>query len=376
MSAPDIFELDPVISLFYEAALDPERWPAALASMARLGGAQAAALVDMDYTLSVLWRHVLYNVDEEAHRVYLRRYAQIDPRLPVMMKSPELRWVSDLEALPDSVRLNSPVYQEYLLPYGLKECLMVKTAVEGMRHGNVVLFKLGDRERFDGAARSALDLVLPHLDRAIRISRRLAAFSRALAFGGGGVDACGEPAAALGANGAIREANRAFDEFLESGAALRVGRDARLGCVDADAHRRFRKAFADALELAKGNIRHAAPGYPVVTLDRLNGPPLLLVVAPIMQMGGSPWFEQPGVLVKISDPLRPPSEAVLQQGFGLTAAEARLARELLGGGTLALVAARIGVSANTAKTQLQGIFQKTRTARQHELVAVLRSIQA
>ena len=138
---------------------------------------------------------------------------------------------------------------------------------------------------------------------------------------------------------------------------------------------RFFQAFSDALELSKGNIQHSWRSAPVVSIDRDDGPPLLVTVAPLMQMGARPWFERTGVLVKISDPLRPPSEAVLQQGFGLTAAEARLACALLGGGTLRDVASRIGVSANTAKTQLQVVFQKTRTGRQQELVSLLRSIQ-
>ena len=48
-----------------------------------------------------------------------------------------------------------------------------------------------------------------------------------------------------------------------------------------------------------------------------------------MQLQGHPWFERTGVLVKVSDPLRPPSGSVLQEGFGLTPAEARLACALL-----------------------------------------------
>ena len=47
---------------------------------------------------------------------------------------------------------------------------------------------------------------------------------------------------------------------------------------------------------------------------------------------------------------------------------------LLAGGTLKDAATRIGISPNTAKTQLQVVFQKTRTGRQQELVSLLRSI--
>lgn len=375
MNAPDIHQLDPVISALYETTLEPDRWPGALQAMAQLGEAQAAVFVDMDYALSVLWRHVLHNVDEEAHHVYLKRYAQLDPRLPVMMKAPELQWISDVEALPAATRAENPVYRDYLVPRGLQECLMAKTAVEGARHGNLVLLKVGAADRFSAAQRAMLALLLPHVDRAVRISRRLSAFARALAFGSRGIDESDEPVAALTSTGQVNEANPAFERLLANGDIFVLGRGRTLRCTSDDAQARLGRSIADALELAKGNTRHDGRSSPVVAVDRADGPPLLVTVAPLMQMGAHPWFEQAGVLIKVSDPLRPPSEAVLQQGFGLTAAEARLACTLLGGGTLADVASRIGVSANTVKTQLQVVFQKTRTTRQPELVALLRAIQ-
>jgi|JI10StandDraft_1071094.scaffolds.fasta_scaffold339354_1 DNA-binding CsgD family transcriptional regulator/PAS domain-containing protein len=374
MNAPDMFQIDPVISALYEATLEPERWRDALQAMARLSGAQAAVFVDMDYALSVLWRHVLHNVDEEAHLTYLQRYAQIDPRLPVMMKAPELRWVSDLEALPDAIRLESPVYRDYLRPAGLRECLMAKTAVEGARHGNLVLLRMGVEDVFSAEQRQLLGLLLPHVDRAIRISRRLAAFAWALAFGGRGVEEYADPVATLTERGDISEANPAFEALLKSQSLFRTDGNKRLVCISSDAQRRFHQAFSDALELSKGNTRHGWRSMPVLTVERADGPPFLVTVAPLMQLQGHPWFERTGVLVKVSDPLRPPSGSVLQEGFGLTPAEARLACALLAGGTLKDAATRIGISPNTAKTQLQVVFQKTRTGRQQELVSLLRSI--
>ena len=63
--------------------------------------------------------------------------------------------------------------------------------------------------------------------------------------------------------------------------------------------------------------------------------------------------------------------ALLANIFGLTAAEAGLAQELLSGDPLARVAGRLGVSENTIKTQLQSIYEKTGTHRQAQLVKLL-----
>ena len=61
----------------------------------------------------------------------------------------------------------------------------------------------------------------------------------------------------------------------------------------------------------------------------------------------------------------------LQAGFGLTAAESRLAALLASGAELREAAARLGITYATARTRLAEIFQKTETRRQGELIRVL-----
>ena len=61
----------------------------------------------------------------------------------------------------------------------------------------------------------------------------------------------------------------------------------------------------------------------------------------------------------------------VQAAFGLTPAEFRLARTLADGCTLDEASARLGISKNTVRTQLRGLFEKTGTHRQSELVALL-----
>ena len=62
--------------------------------------------------------------------------------------------------------------------------------------------------------------------------------------------------------------------------------------------------------------------------------------------------------------------------FGLTGAEARLAARLATGEALEQAADTLGISRETARTQLKRIFLKTDTHRQGELVALLGKIWA
>ena len=58
-------------------------------------------------------------------------------------------------------------------------------------------------------------------------------------------------------------------------------------------------------------------------------------------------------------------------GARLLGREAALAQELLVGLGLTEAAARLGIGLSTAKTQLQGIFAKTGTRRQTDLIRLL-----
>jgi DNA-binding CsgD family transcriptional regulator len=69
-------------------------------------------------------------------------------------------------------------------------------------------------------------------------------------------------------------------------------------------------------------------------------------------------------------PLRPGSRQ-LCAAFGLTAAEAKLAARLASGLGIDAAAASLGVSRETSRSQLKGVFAKTNTRRQAELAGLL-----
>jgi DNA-binding CsgD family transcriptional regulator len=76
------------------------------------------------------------------------------------------------------------------------------------------------------------------------------------------------------------------------------------------------------------------------------------------------------VLLDLDECLEPDAN-ILQEIFGLTKAEARLALRLACGETLEDIAEEHDVSISTARVQLKSIFAKTGTSRQAELVGLL-----
>jgi DNA-binding CsgD family transcriptional regulator len=72
----------------------------------------------------------------------------------------------------------------------------------------------------------------------------------------------------------------------------------------------------------------------------------------------------------LRSPLRPEATQ-LCAAFGLTVAEAKLAAKLASGSGIDGAAASLGVSRETARTQLKAVFAKTNTCRQAELAALV-----
>jgi DNA-binding CsgD family transcriptional regulator len=77
------------------------------------------------------------------------------------------------------------------------------------------------------------------------------------------------------------------------------------------------------------------------------------------------------VFVKALNMPRPSASQELQQALGLTGAERKLAALLMRGLSLEHAAARLGVSKNTVRSQLRGLFDRTGARRQAELVSLL-----
>jgi DNA-binding CsgD family transcriptional regulator len=116
-------------------------------------------------------------------------------------------------------------------------------------------------------------------------------------------------------------------------------------------------------------IAAAATGGARLRLSRPSGaPPLLVTVIPVRGGGAVPC-----VALFVMDPgaAGAPSPALLQELFGLTAAEAVFAAEISRGDGLQAVAERLAIAPTTARTHLTRIFEKTGTRRQAELVRLL-----
>jgi DNA-binding CsgD family transcriptional regulator len=180
-----------------------------------------------------------------------------------------------------------------------------------------------------------------------------------------GLSVVGHPVALIGRDGRVLHMNARFERLIGDGVHVKAG---CIGSWRADADR----ALAAAINRA---VRHGTRREPlsVVLPRRQRLRPLVAHVAPA---GGlAPDNPHPVAAIVVLTDLRAasqgPAENVLRQAFGLTPAEARLAKQIAAGKTLADIARQGGSARETLRTRLKGIFAKTRTSRQAELALLL-----
>jgi len=187
------------------------------------------------------------------------------------------------------------------------------------------------------------------------------------------LDALNEPLACVLPEGRLLRANRAFEQFLQSGTVL-SNKQRFLRIADPAIQRQFLRALRECSDQAEGRAGGESGARLTLRVDQRSGAPVFVTVAPLADLQTRSWACRPCALVRVDSPVRHPPVTILMKALDLSRAEARLVSELCSGGTLASAAQRIGISLNTAKTELASVFSKTGTTRRSELMVLVASL--
>ena len=209
---------------------------------------------------------------------------------------------------------------------------------------------------------------MPHIANAWRISQvvRELGDTRSIAEMLVGQRLCG--VIGLRKNGTILFMNAAAGKAVASSDGLMVI-EGRLHAARAAAIERFKPSLP---VFCNPTYRNAGVRV-VIAVPRPSGcTPFALRVIPCGPQGEHRGDPLPAALVMIANPDQRavPSDATLR-ALGLSVAEARIAQQIVAGLALPEVAARLGITHNTARAHLRSIFAKTQARSQVDLVRIL-----
>ncbi len=359
------FDILRLIDLIYEAATDVRAWAAAMIAIAGALGAATMSLTVIDVT-DPDGKKAPFVVAPRTDPEWLQRY---DERWSVSNVVRErglalpARAIYQFENLMSRSEFeNTPFYNEFFSPQHSDYALFANVAKGSGVIAGTGFYRPRRAGRFGPDEERLLSVLAPHLQRAVALNVRLTRLEMQRQGVAEMLNRCDYGALLVDAEARILFANAAAEGLLRQGTGLRV-RDGRLAtCLP-----------AKTVQL-RGMIsggRDRIPGG-LLTLPREEQRSLTLLVLPFRAETAG-LTQRPAAIVFVRDPeVRTlPSRDEIRILFGLTPAQAGLAREILHGDGVPAAAERLGISRATAHTHLLEVFQKTGTSRQAELARVI-----
>ena len=349
---------DKLTEAFAAAAVDPVRWTAAMNIASEATGSFGATLLSLRRLTPDL--QMSASVGEVVEDYIGKGWLQRDERsrsIPTILR----RGVSsEFDFTTSEDMAKSPYYQDFLGRHRLKWFAGVKMG-EGEDVWGLCLQRTSAQGPFSPE----------ELGRLADLSRRLAgAAALAGAFGWARIqsalaafDASKTPVAAINRSGEVLRLNLSAERLL--GPDLQVVKK-RLVSFNRDATAALDRAL-HTLIWTTGEALHA----PVVLPRRVGRPmiayPSRLPAEALTGLAACVGFV---VLVDLDARLSADGSALIA-AFRLTPAEARLAVKFLAKESLEAAAEDLGISIDTARNQLKGVYEKTGVRRHSEIIALL-----
>lgn len=359
---------DAVVQQFLEAAAVPECWPSALQTFAEAcGGTGAAAhAADGVTTLKTV-------VSDGAARLYddfVKRWRapELNSHRSRGLALIQKGWrgaLTEHDIFTPEQLARDPFQQEFIVPCGFPSFAgMVLSRMPGMMM-SVSIYRTPAQGPYQADEIATINQVVGYLRAATTVALRVGMqtsqrLTDALAR-------ASQPVALIRRDGRVAHINAPFNGLLGADLFLRAG---HITSWRADADKALTAAIARAID----NAGIHGEALASVVLPRRGGKrPLVAQVIPVVGTAHD-LLNTVSAVVTVTDlepPPLGPSDAMLREVFGLSAAEARLAAAIARGRTLAEISQAEGTSRETVRSQLKAVFSKTDTSRQAELVLLL-----
>jgi DNA-binding CsgD family transcriptional regulator/PAS domain-containing protein len=261
-------------------------------------------------------------------------------------------------------------YNDFARRYGTTQCIAGILELSPHAVSNISVNRTDRGRRFDSDDADLLQALMPHLQRALQLHRRLVGAEGIAQRSMEALDRLNHAMLLLDRRGRVTFANGRARQILRDQDGLTLNHGELRAANPADTGT-LRQAVASAVATSLGT---ATSSGGILSLGRPSGRRRLrLVIAPVAMHQGFFGADSAGAIVSVADPERVavPDEGTLRSLFGLTPAEAVLTRLVAQGVTLEEAAARLGLRLETLRTRLKTIFEKTDTHRQVDLVRLV-----
>jgi DNA-binding CsgD family transcriptional regulator len=350
-----------LIDRIYEAAAVPGLWPAVLQETGRVASATTSILFSIG--ANDIRTVCSPGGEQMIEAYYAAEWHKRNDRIQQCIRVGQTGFMGEAQVYDLDAYRKEPVYNEFLAPHRLGWAAATAAPVPT---GDMLVFSYERNFRLgppDADTLQRLDLLRPHLVRAGMLSSRLAmdrSHTAVLALEHAGLPAC-----MIGRDLRLVAANTLFEPLLRDGVVQ--DRRQRMTLADDTADASFLNAMT---RLVGGGSTPPVCSIAIPATEDTAA--LVLHLLPI-KLAANDIFSGVSALcvVTTAGAARAASTEVLQGLYGLTPAEANVARLVAEGETVETIAMIQNRSDQTVRTQLKSVFAKTGVARQTDLALLL-----
>ena len=368
-AADDVFA---AIEAIYSAGLDETLWPKALGALTECVGGVGATLETYSSDMA-LDEFRSFAIPPGSELKYLADYLQINPRLSHLryMKPGSLVW--DYMLRDERTMDRDPFYADFLMPMEYRYCIGAALAGAGPQRSFVSVQRVIKQGHVARPEIEMMQRLWPHVGQALDMTRRLNSADRVRRSFEQALDRLADGVGLLRADGTLLFANEALQAIGRANDGIRLRKNV-IAFANATVQTRFDSALAS---LRKLHDRDSAGAPADFHAERPSASPSYFVsVRPLAAERGGRSDAAAEAIVFVRDPLveNIPAVRVLRAAFGLTQAEADLARALQSGASMSEYARSRLVSITTIYAHLRSIKQKTGCSRMAELIHKLNGV--
>ncbi len=353
----------------YDATLDPSVWQHVMAGIVAFVGGQSAGMGTYYPVSKNIEALCHFGCDPHYLQLQVGVYAGLDPHAGLFFFPPE-QVVSIADIMPYDQYLDTRFYREWAQPQGWIDSACAVLDKSATSFSMLGVYRNAESGRVDDLMRNRMQMIVPHVRRAVLISRVIdlkvaeaARFSELL-------DGLSAAILFVDAKGRIVHANSCGHEMLAEGQVLSRQQD-YLSSTDPNAARALREAIAcvENGDFGVGNSPVALS--PPLQADGRWLAHVLPLTSGLRQRVGAAYSAAAVLFVQRAALDTPSAMEAVAKLYRLTPTEVRVLRAVVELGGVSPVAGTLGISEATVKSHLQHLFEKTGIRRQMDLVKLV-----
>jgi DNA-binding CsgD family transcriptional regulator/PAS domain-containing protein len=367
-------EISELLATLYAAPLEPEKWQVLFDHLSRLTKISTGILMTCgeDSSPSILAAGGFAWNPEMGH-AYNEHYAELDPFRAPSLHDRRVAVIRGEELVTRDRLLKTEFYNDLLSKNEMESMTML--SFNSTKHAGdfMPVWRRAQDGPMDDASISLLETLLPHVQTALEIRKKLQTADLQSHFSEVALESMGTAALLVSADGHVLHMNSLAATIVKKADGLRL-EGASLTARNPGESARLKSIILGAAMSGRPGAQ-TEPGGAMNISRQGTKLPLQVAVLPLPEMSRQSIKVQ-CALVFICDPAaapRPRSEA-LRALYALTPAEARLADLLLQGLDVAQAAQQLHTTLATTRFQLKRVQAKTNTHRQSELIKLMLSL--